>query len=385
MITQTLDFENKCTGIYHGQKFIFDDEKIKKIAADTEYAWCYSPIFEGVDKSVTFLCLYSNSGTYSDLAAIEGSEYLKKIETYEKMIISQKNAASIAKVDISDICFFDLLPDHLMNKWFSCKEEVLRFLVESSPRTRPKCYEILHKIHVLVSKISKQKVNVSGSEKTIKYDMFSSSTGRLATKRGSYPILSISKEERASIVPKNDFFLELDLNGAEIRTLLSLSGKAQPNYDIHNFNKEIIAEPHLTRQEVKERFFAWLYNPDAQSLKFEKFYNKNIYKKYYSNGHIQTPFFRSLKTDERKALNYLTQSTTSDIVLDNAYNIINFLKGRNSFLAFTMHDSIILDFSKEEHFLVKDIKEIFENNIFGKFLSNVSIGKDYKNMRKITI
>lgn len=385
MITQTLDFENKCTGIYHSQKFIFDDERIQKITADTEYAWCYSPIFEEMDKRVTFLCLYSDSGTYGGLTTIENSEYLKKIETYEKMIISQKNAANTAKVDISDICFFDLLPDHLMNKWFSCKEEILKYLVRSSSKTRPKCYETLHKIHVLVSKISKQKINVSGSKRTIKYDMFSSSTGRLATKRGSFPILSISKEERANISPKNDFFLELDLNGAEIRTLLSLSGKAQPNYDIHEFNKKLINDPKLSRQEVKERFFAWLYNPDAYSLEFEKSYNKDIYKKYYHSGSVQTPFFRNLKTDERKALNYLTQSTTSDIVLSNAYNIMNYLRGKNSFLAFTMHDSVVLDFSKEEHHLVRDIKKIFETNMFGNFLSNVSIGKDYKNMRKITI
>jgi DNA polymerase I-like protein with 3'-5' exonuclease and polymerase domains len=130
-------------------------------------------------------------------------------------------------------------------------------------------------------------------------------------------------------------------------------------YDIHEFNKNVAAQDLTTRQEVKARFFAWLYNPEAKDYNLEKLYNKNIYKKHYKNGHIETPFGRKLEVDERKALNYLTQSTTSDIVLENAYKIMKFLKGKKSFVAFTMHDSVVLDFCKEEHSLVQEIKDIY--------------------------
>tara|TARA_B100000963_G_C22430007_1_gene581690 strand:+ start:43 stop:822 length:780 start_codon:yes stop_codon:yes gene_type:complete len=250
---------------------------------------------------------------------------------------------------------------------------------------KPSDYDILHKIHVLTTSISKQNLKAEGEKHSIIYDIYSSATGRLATARGSFPILSISKESRCSIVPSNDMFLELDLNGAEIRTLLSLSGKEQPDYDIHEFNRNLAAQDLTTRQEIKARFFAWLYNPEAKDYNLEKLYDKNIYKKYYKNGYIETPFGRRLEVEERKALNYLTQSTTSDIVLENAYKIMKFLKGKKSFVAFTMHDSVVLDFAREEYELVKEIKNTFETNMLGKFLSTVSIGKNYGNLKEIKI
>ena len=179
--------------------------------------------------------------------------------------------------------------------------------------------------------------------------------------------------------------MEIDLNGAEVRTLLSLSGQPQPNYDIHEFNREIIKQSSKSRKEVKAKFFAWLYNPEAKDKNLEKFYDKRAYEKHYENGRIKTPFGRKLETDERRALNYLTQSTTSDIVLNSCYNIMNLLRGKKSFVAFTMHDSVVLDFAQSEHHLVAPLKKEFEKNMFGEFLSTVSIGKNYGEMRRVKI
>lgn len=369
-----MDIEDNCLGIYFKQQFHF--ENLIDIAEKCNLAWKHSPIFD--DTSYTYLSIFAKSRNLSEYSS--NPEFLNSCQS---LLESQKKAALTAKVDLSDLCFFDILPDHLMHRWFSLREEAMIDLIKFSEK--PSDYDILHKIHVLTTNISKQKIYAEGQNHKIIYDMYSSATGRLATARGSFPILSISKENRRSILPKNDVFLELDLNGAEIRTLLSLSGKQQPDYDIHQFNKTMAAQDLTTRQEIKARFFAWLYNPEAKDYNLEKFYNKNIYKKYYKNGYIETPFGRKLEVDERRALNYLTQSTTSDIVLENAYNIMKFLKGKKSFVAFTMHDSVVLDFCKEEHHLVKQIKDIFENNMFGKFLSTVSIGKNYGNLKEIKI
>jgi len=250
--------------------------------------------------------------------------------------------------------------------------------------SKPDDYDILHKIHVLVSDISSRTLTVSGLEQKVKYNMFSSATGRLATGRDSYPILNIHKSERSSITPKNDLFLELDLNGAEIRTLLGFSGVKQPSEDIHLWNMKELP-PWIERSEAKEKFFAWLYNPKAENGIYEKFYNKKAYLEHFNGEIVKTPFGRELPVDERKALNYLLQSTTSDIVLDNSYKIMKLLKDRRSNIAFTMHDSVVLDFAKEDHHMVKEIKDLFENNLFGKFLSTVNIGKNFGNLKEINI
>ena len=371
MVVQALDIEDNCFGIYINNKFIF--ENYKEHLQGYNFAWKHSNSLE--EERITYLSLFTRGeklSKYSNNPVV--------MDMVEELLESQKKAALTAKVDLSEMCFFDILPDHLMNRWFSLRESAMKCVAQTMQK--PKNYSILHKIHVLTTNISKQKLSCGES---VRDDMFSSATGRLSTLKGSFPILSISKENRSSIEPKNDMFLELDLNGAEIRTLLSLSGKEQPDYDIHEFNKNIAAKDLKTRQEVKARFFAWLYNPEAKDYNLEKLYDKNIYKKHYKNGHIETPFGRRLEVDERRALNYLTQSTTSDIVLENAYKIMKFLRDKKSFVAFTMHDSVVLDFAREEHHLVQEIKDIFETNMFGKFLSTINIGKNYGNLKEIKI
>ena len=374
LLVQTLDIEDNCFGVFYDQKFIFENFDWALSRCNT--AWKHSNVLD--DEKYTYLSVFLRKESLS-----KHSDNPEILESYQEMLESQKKAAIAAKVDLSDMCFFDILPDHVMYKWFTARNEAMVNLIKNIEK--PSDYDILHKIHVLTSTISKQKISVNGNAERIQYDIYSSATGRLATARGSYPILSLNKQNRTEITPKNDMFLELDLNGAEIRTLLSLCGKEQPDYDIHEFNKNIAAQDLTTRQEIKARFFAWLYNPEAKDYNLEKLYDKNIYKKHYKNGYIETPFGRKLEVDERRALNYLTQSTTSDIVLENAYKIMKFLKDKKSFVAFTMHDSVVLDFSKEEHHLVQEIKNLFETNMFGSFLSTVSIGKNYGNLKEIKI
>ena len=372
-VIQALDIEKNCTGVYFQGKFLFDDisEAVKK----SNFAWKHSNIFD--DSKMTYLNIYLKNGNLAEYSSTPELMIAAK-----DLLQAQKKAAMTAKLDFSDMCFFDIVPDHLMRQWLSLRERAMINVWTSV--TKPNDYDILHKIHTLVTNISNQSLLVNNVPETVKYDIFSSVTGRLATERGSFPILNISKEERESITPHNDMFLELDLNGAEIRTLLALSGKKQPNHDIHEYNKEVLAGGS-TRKEAKTRFFAWLYNPEAVDKALEKLYNKEIYRNFYEEEHITTPFGRKIRVDERKALNYLTQSTTSDIVLENAYKIMHFLQNKKSFVAFTMHDSVVLDFCKEEHTLVGEIKDIFETNMFGKFLSTISIGKNYGTLKEISI
>ena len=373
-IVQTLDLEENCVGVYSQDKFYF--KEARKGLENAQLAWRYSPLFEE-DGDWQFISLYCNNQKLSDFSSDPGA-----MEVASKLLEAQKKAALTAKLDFSSLCFYDLLPDHLLKRWFSLREQAMQRLVKNIEK--PKDYDILHKIHVVVSSISRQNIRVGKAKEKIVYDMHSSATGRLATFKGSYPILNISKEERTLITPENDMFLELDVNGAEIRTLLSLSGQKQPDYDIHEFNKDKCF-PGLSRKEVKAKFFAWLYNPNAVDYKLEKIYNKNIYKDYFKGDKVTTPFNRELEVDERKALNYLLQSTTSDIVLENTYKIMRILKSKKSKVAFTMHDSVVLDFAREDYSLVKEIKEVFETNMFGRFVSTISIGKNFGNLKEIQI
>ncbi len=375
-IIQPLDIEDQCVGIYSANKFTFKEEDIKSTVQQSSLAWRHSPVFEN-DEKYTYLSIFLKKQNLSQY-----SEDPTSMDATAALLEAQKRAAITAKIDFSNICFYEALPDHLMGKWFSLRDTAMHRVNSLVPR--PSDYDILHKIHVLTTNISKQGVNTGNQYENIVYDIYNSATGRLTTSKGSYPILSISKAERHHLKPQNDLFLEIDLNGAEIRTLLAFSGIPQPSEDIHLWNMKSLP-PWLSRAEAKEQFFAWLYNPKAENQLYEKYYNKKAYLEHYDGESIKTPFGRLLPVDERKALNYLLQSTTSDIVLNNAYEIMKKLRRAKSFVSFTMHDAVVLDFAKEDHKMVSEVKDIFETNMFGRFLSSVSIGKNFGEMKGIDI
>ena len=75
--------------------------------------------------------------------------------------------------------------------------------------------------------------------------MFGTVTGRLTTHKGSFPILTLKKEYRQIVKPTKDLFISLDYNGAEVRTLLELSGEPQPETDIHEWNAKNIFDEKL--------------------------------------------------------------------------------------------------------------------------------------------
>ena len=376
MILQTLDIENNCTGIFDRSSFLFD--KYEKILNNYCLAWKHSPILN--DERYTYLYLYLKSDDLSSYAYDSEmyEEYLLKMESHSK-------AAKTAKIELDEMCFFDIVPENQMIRWFTIRRQCMEALLSAADK--PSDYDILHKAHVLATEISRQKIIFDNKYSKIKYDIFGSATGRFTTVKGTVPILNLKKENRSQLVPNNDLFLELDFNAAELRTLLSLSGRNQPDIDIHEWNIDNVFRGGLERSKAKQRVFAWLYNPEAVDTSLERCYNREIFRDFFSTEDqiLTTPFGRKLYVEERKAQSYLLQSTTSDIVIENAYKIMKLLKNKRSSIAFTLHDSVVLDFAKEDYKMVQDIRNTFEQTRMGRFLSNISIGKNFGDMKELQL
>ena len=96
---------------------------------------------------------------------------------------------------------------------------------------------------------------------------------------------------RSILKPNNDFFVELDFNAAELRTMLALAGVEQPEIDIHEWNAENVFNGQMDREEVKKRTFAWLYNPQSQDMALSKKYNRDLVVQKYSTQSQVTTFF----------------------------------------------------------------------------------------------
>jgi hypothetical protein len=210
-------------------------------------------------------------------------------------------------------------------------------------------------------------------------------TGRLTTAKDSFPILTLDKKYRKVIKPKNDWLVELDFNAAELRTLLGLSGTSQPQGDIHDWNlKNLFKNLDIDRAQAKEKIFSWLYNPKSVNKEAERYYCRDeLVKKYFDGFKVNTPMGRKIPADERRALNYLIQSTSSDVFLNSAYHVWQALEGKKSEVRFLVHDSVLIDFSEEDREVLSQVIELFSKTPLGKYKVGVSIGKSYGEMRKM--
>ena len=106
---------------------------------------------------------------------------------------------------------------------------------------------------------------------------------------------------------------------------------------------------------------------------------------YYDGTHVKTSFGRSIMVDQRRAFNYVIQSTTADLTIDRAVALDKMLEDCKSKVAFIIHDEIVLDIHAEDRYKIPELKEVFQNTKLGRFRANVKAGKTYGTMKEIEL
>ena len=97
--------------------------------------------------------------------------------------------------------------------------------------------------------------SVSDLEGTL-FDEFFELNTQYDNKKRSFPALTLDADFRSLITPDNDLIAELDYNAAELRVFLSLSGKEQPQGDLHEWNSTFL---NVDRQRAKRSVIAYMY------------------------------------------------------------------------------------------------------------------------------
>lgn len=314
-------------------------------------------------------------------------------------------AFKTAKLNLDDVCFFDIVPQYFLFELCDLKNEISEHVFAT--QGRPLNHDFMADTLKLIGDIRQQPLSINiqairsklGSLqgrnflkrlKNIKpvcdYNAWGTVTGRLAGVPNTFPIMTLNKEFRACLQPRNDWFIELDYNAAEVRTLLALSDQEQPTGDIHEWNNENIYGNRFERAEAKQKIFAWLYSKRTNKSA-EKYYNKKkVLEKYWDGSTVRTEFDRFISdVDEHHALNYIIQSTTSDLLLKRAIKLDKMLETRKSNIAFTLHDSLVIDLSVEDKEMIQDLIKTFGATDLGEYIVNVSAGKNFGQMRALKI
>ena len=395
MVFQTVDDKRECIAYYSNGEIIYD-----RIPSNASGTWDWSPHFAG--HNIDYAYVWCRGKKIDEICPPETKQ---RLEVREKKIKSFLNAIIKSKIKLSDVCIFDFIPEAHLKHYLQVKNEICQWVFDNV--SKPKNYNFLSQTYETVKEISNKDLQIDwdklyhysltdrkahslrkrfdGKRTYVNYDMFGTKTGRMGLVNGSFPILNIKSEHKGIIKPNNDWFVELDYNGAEIRTLLSLSKKQQPDEDIHEFHMKNIYRDFGTRAKAKERFFAWLYNSNSKDYLTERYYDrKTILESHYCDGFVNTPFGRSIESDDFHALNYLLQSTSSDNCMSQVNKIHRFLRDKKSNVAFVVHDSVVIDLDHNERNILPQIKEIFEETKLGKFKTDVKIGKNYGELREFS-
>jgi len=394
LIFQTLDDKNECVGIYAEGKLSFDELPDGLTA-------CWAPVPYMGDQDIEYASLYCEGKTPDqvcpDNLRDDWDECSEKMRAFYRSFM-------LGQVNLDENCFFDLVPVRFLVKYCELRTKITKHVLVAYEK--PKNYDYLLKMTKLLTNIGHNKLNIDLSglnsmmhrEKTrnfrekaqslpkyVRYNLFGTKTGRLTTKRSSFPIMTMNKEFRSVVKPTNSYFLELDFNAAEIRTLLALAGAKQPLEDIHAWNlAQGMGEGVETREDAKKAFFSWLYDEKKKNEKLEQIYKRDdVRSAHFKGGQVTTPFGNTMPADRHHSLSYLIQGTTAEMVLRQAIKIDEFLKDYESFISFTVHDSVIIDISKDETNLVPKLIGMFADTELGLFKVNASFGGDFGNLREV--
>jgi len=396
MIFQTLDDKSECVGIYSNGALHFEG-----IPGGLTKTWKYTGSIQ--DPEIKYAWLYTGGKNLQEACPESLKEELNEVQkTFKAYLLSFK----IARIDLRQNCFFDLVPSDFLMQFCEVRNKITKHVFDNYEQ--PDNYDQLDSFYKLIHKISYQKLNINvdgcrhlmtttsdrediknlvkNKAHYVSYNLFGTVTGRLTTQRDSNPILTMKAKFRELIKPTNDWFVSLDYNGAEVRTFLSLSGHDQPQEDIHSWNmRHLYGGSPVDRDEAKVRFFSTLYNVNDMSLNGSVYNREGVLSKFYTDGKINTPTGRQIEVEQRKALSYLIQSTTSDLTLDRAVALDKALENTKPKVAFVVHDEVVLDIAEEDKEKIPELKAMFENNKLGNFMANTKAGKSYGKMMELKL
>jgi len=404
VLFQTLDDKSECVGIYTGGELIYEP---KEFPPGLSHTWQYAPYLR--DYEIEYASLYLEGKRLEDVLP----EYLQDDwKDATKTLQAFRRSLQIAAVSERENCFYDLVPQRFLVELCEARNAITSYVLDNVQR--PARYEFYKRLMVFLDDISHRRLvvdqrliasytedsklrhhakKIADSFPQVCYNQFGTITGRLTGARNFFPILTLPREFRKAVRPTHDRYVELDFNGAEVRTLLGLLDKKQPQGDVHSYHLENLFPDMTSRADAKVAFFAWLYgskkslSPSIQS-KLETFYEKGkLLDQYWQQGKVTTPYGKVMEgVDHHHALNYLVQSTAAELTLKQALKIDYLLKtqGRGSHIAFLIHDAIVIDLKKEDSHLLPAVQYLMESTNFGKFEINIKEGPTLGDLGKIS-
>jgi hypothetical protein len=196
----------------------------------------------------------------------------------------------------------------------------------------------------------------------------------------NYAALNKSNKEREAFIPRNDYFIDLDVSAYHPTILSRLVGYEYGNGDIYDALAQIYK---MEREEAKILTLKQINSKALAEYKDLEFFRKvgdyknEMWEKFQNEGVVEVPisnhrFYKSELEDMNpgKLLNYLLQGCELAFNVKIMWDMFRILRGKKTKLVLLTYDAYTLDVDTEEESILENITDIFK-----KYKLNYTIKK----------
>ena len=274
-----------------------------------------------------------------------------------------------------------IYPSRLAQQFLRCKADLLisfhQWMSESSIyepfleyyTQHKKSFDVVGDMHYYLPTLEGEKL----------VDLVFAENFRFKPNKGTFSLATLKKEGRGIIRARENHFVYMaDFSQFEFRTFLYLTD-SKVDFSSQTIYEDIGEE--LGIQDPKIRLISNLYS-EKEDLEIKKVVDKNKLVAKLSEEEIVLGQFPVYVGDspKNKKIHTVIQTISYFYYLRKLAKVLQHIKDRESSFIFPLHDAMIFSISKDELFLVDEIVEILESEVY-KVKSY--IGKDLKEMERI--
>jgi hypothetical protein len=242
-------------------------------------------------------------------------------------------------------------------------------------------------IHIHKDNFQKYFYNIE-SEFTYTQYNFKTTTTRPSNTFGGINYAALNKENgcRKSFIPKNNQFIEIDISAYHPQLAANLINYSFPTNDIHEYLASLY---NVDYNKSKELTFKQLYGGVFESYKNLEFFKNintfiyNLWEQFEKNGYIEVPISKHIiekknvkEMNPQKLFNYLLQALETAHHVSILWEVLKYLRGKNTKIVLYVYDAILLDVDENEN-VVEYIKSIYCNHGVN---IKIKTGNNYNNL-----
>jgi hypothetical protein len=215
-------------------------------------------------------------------------------------------------------------------------------------------------------------------------------TTRPSNTFGGINFSTLNKEngERECFVPRNNFFIEMDISAYHPTLLANLLDYDFGDVDVHSSFAEMYGVDYARAKEItfKQLYGGiWKEYRELDFFKKVQAYVDDLWDTFNYGGYIRCPisnhkFLKSELEDmnPQKLLNYVLQNleTANNVLI--LWDIFKTLRGKNTKLVLYVYDSFLFDWDENEPEVILKILGIFNKY---KLQTKTKKGTNYNNIK----